>query len=201
MRNEAALKSLAITPRELDVLEALVSGESNKELARTLGVSPNTVKTHIARLFDKLDGKRIDHTRIEFQAGFRNGRATAYRYVKKAVVHPDYRFAGAVSPARVSIDVALLQLDSPIRNGSVQPFSTDSVPRTGDSIGVVSYAHDRSEAPSLQEAQAQPAPPPPLRDTEKQAVRIPDEKRIKHQAPLSKSSPSAPSLSPPQRAT
>ncbi|WP_417479359.1 response regulator transcription factor [Maricaulis maris] len=54
VRNEAALKSLAITPRELDVLEALVSGESNKELARTLGVSPNTVKTHIARLFDKL---------------------------------------------------------------------------------------------------------------------------------------------------
>ncbi|WP_233350722.1 helix-turn-helix transcriptional regulator [Maricaulis maris] len=54
VRNEAALKSLAITPRELDVLEALVSGDSNKELARTLGVSPNTVKTHIARLFDKL---------------------------------------------------------------------------------------------------------------------------------------------------
>jgi len=55
VRNAAALKSLAITPRELDVLEALVSGDSNKELARTLGVSPNTVKTHIARLFDKLD--------------------------------------------------------------------------------------------------------------------------------------------------
>lgn len=55
VRNDAAIASLGLTPRELDVLEALVSGESNKELARSLGVSPNTVKTHLARLFDKLD--------------------------------------------------------------------------------------------------------------------------------------------------
>ena len=54
-RNEAAIRSLGLTPRELGVLEAMVSGESNKELARSLGVSPNTVKTHLARLFDKLD--------------------------------------------------------------------------------------------------------------------------------------------------
>jgi len=54
-RNEAAIKSLSLTPRELDVLEALVSGSSNKALARVLGVSPNTVKTHLARLFGKLD--------------------------------------------------------------------------------------------------------------------------------------------------
>ncbi len=54
-RNDAAIASLGLTPRELDVLEALVSGESNKKLARSLGVSPNTVKTHLARLFDKLD--------------------------------------------------------------------------------------------------------------------------------------------------
>ena len=54
-RNEAALASLGITRRELDVLEALVSGGSNKAIARQLGVSPNTVKTHTARLYDKLD--------------------------------------------------------------------------------------------------------------------------------------------------
>ncbi len=54
-RNEAALASLGITPRELDVLEALVTGGSNKAIARQLGVSPNTVKTHTARLYDKLD--------------------------------------------------------------------------------------------------------------------------------------------------
>jgi len=54
-RNEAAIRSLGLTPRELDVLEALVGGESNKTMARDLGVSPNTVKTHLARLFGKLD--------------------------------------------------------------------------------------------------------------------------------------------------
>ncbi len=33
----------------------LASGQSNKELARTLGISPNTVKTHIGRVFEKLE--------------------------------------------------------------------------------------------------------------------------------------------------
>ncbi len=54
-RNDAAIRTLGLTPRELEVLEALVGGGSNKALARQLGVSPNTVKTHMARLFDKLD--------------------------------------------------------------------------------------------------------------------------------------------------
>ena len=55
VRNDAAIASLGLTARELDVLEALVTGESNKALARTLGVSPNTVKTHAARLYSKLE--------------------------------------------------------------------------------------------------------------------------------------------------
>lgn len=53
-RNDAALKSLGISARELEVLEALAAGQSNKEIARLLGISPNTVKTHIAHLFEKL---------------------------------------------------------------------------------------------------------------------------------------------------
>ena len=54
-RNEAAIRSLGLTPRECEILALLASGRSNKELARALGISPNTVKTHIARLFEKLD--------------------------------------------------------------------------------------------------------------------------------------------------
>ena len=53
-RNDPALKSLGISEREYEVLEALAAGQSNKEIARTLDISPNTVKTHIARLFEKL---------------------------------------------------------------------------------------------------------------------------------------------------
>lgn len=55
VRNDAAIASLGLTGREMEVLEALVTGESNKALARTLGVSPNTVKTHAARLYSKLE--------------------------------------------------------------------------------------------------------------------------------------------------
>jgi DNA-binding CsgD family transcriptional regulator len=55
VRNDAAIRSLGLSPRECEILELLASGQSNKELARTLGISPNTVKTHIARVFEKLD--------------------------------------------------------------------------------------------------------------------------------------------------
>ena len=54
-RNEAAIASLGLSPRECEILALLASGQSNKELARTLGISPNTVKTHVARVFEKLD--------------------------------------------------------------------------------------------------------------------------------------------------
>lgn len=58
--NEAALSSLGITKREYAVLEQLASGQSNKEIAAALHVSPNTVKTHIARLYEKLEvGQRV----------------------------------------------------------------------------------------------------------------------------------------------
>lgn len=54
-RNEAAIRSLGLSPRECEILELLASGQSNKELARTLGISPNTVKTHVARVYEKLE--------------------------------------------------------------------------------------------------------------------------------------------------
>jgi DNA-binding CsgD family transcriptional regulator len=57
-RNGAAISSLGLTPRECEILDLLASGQSNKELARTLGVSPNTVKTHLTSVFTKLEVDR-----------------------------------------------------------------------------------------------------------------------------------------------
>ncbi len=57
-RNEAAIRSLGLSPREVEMLEALASGESNKEIARRFGISPNTVKTHLARVYEKLEVQR-----------------------------------------------------------------------------------------------------------------------------------------------
>jgi DNA-binding NarL/FixJ family response regulator len=54
-RNEAAIRSLGLSPRECEILEMLASGASNKEIARKLGISPNTVKTHAARIYEKLE--------------------------------------------------------------------------------------------------------------------------------------------------
>jgi DNA-binding CsgD family transcriptional regulator len=53
--NQAAIRSIGLTPREHEILEWLASGQSNKELARSLDISPNTVKTHLARLYEKLE--------------------------------------------------------------------------------------------------------------------------------------------------
>ncbi|MFT7592812.1 MAG: protease YdgD [Paracoccaceae bacterium] len=114
-------------------------------------IAPNLVLTAAHCLFDKSSMARIDNSRIEFLAGWRNGRASAYRYVRRAVVHPDYVFNGDVSPERVRNDVALLELQQPIRNTTVTPFETAPRPRKGDKVGVVSYAQDRANAPSLQQ--------------------------------------------------
>ena len=57
-RNEAAARSLGLSPRELEIIQALSAGESNKEMARRLGISPNTVKTHLARVYEKLEVQR-----------------------------------------------------------------------------------------------------------------------------------------------
>lgn len=114
-------------------------------------IAPNLVLTAAHCLYDKSTNERIDHKTVEFLAGWRNGQASAYRGIRRAVVHPDYKFSGSVSSKRVYYDLALLELDQPIRNNAVKPFGTAARPRKGDQVGVVSYAKDRAEAPSLQE--------------------------------------------------
>ncbi|TNF63481.1 MAG: trypsin-like serine protease [Rhodobacteraceae bacterium] len=113
-------------------------------------IAPDLVLTAAHCLYDR-DGARIAPERLQFLAGWRNGRASAYRNVRRAVLHPDYAYNGPIDAARVRNDVALLELSQPIRNPSVLPFQTAERPRSGERIGVVSYAMDRAEAPSLQE--------------------------------------------------
>jgi DNA-binding CsgD family transcriptional regulator len=56
--NRQAFSTLGVSEREQQVLELLAAGRSNKEIALELDVSPNTVKTHVANLFEKLGVKR-----------------------------------------------------------------------------------------------------------------------------------------------
>ena len=54
----ARIRALGITPRELEILQAIAAGLSTREIAAKLFVSENTVKTHSQRLFDKLSARR-----------------------------------------------------------------------------------------------------------------------------------------------
>ena len=54
----AKQEELAITSRELEVLQLIAAGLSNREIADRLCVSENTVKTHSTRLFSKLGARR-----------------------------------------------------------------------------------------------------------------------------------------------
>ena len=56
--NPKAQATLGISARELTVLQEIAAGRSNKEIAAHLNVSPNTVKTHTARLLEKLGARR-----------------------------------------------------------------------------------------------------------------------------------------------
>jgi two-component system, NarL family, response regulator LiaR len=56
--DEGKREDLGITRRELEILELIAQGMSNREIAEKLFVSENTVKTHSSRVFDKLGAKR-----------------------------------------------------------------------------------------------------------------------------------------------
>jgi two-component system, NarL family, nitrate/nitrite response regulator NarL len=45
---------IGLTPRERDIVKAVVDGASNKDIAAQFGVSPQTVKNHLSVIFDKL---------------------------------------------------------------------------------------------------------------------------------------------------
>lgn len=53
--NEAALRQLDLSKREYEILQLLVRGHSNAEIARTLFLSVSTVKTHVSNLYVKMD--------------------------------------------------------------------------------------------------------------------------------------------------
>jgi DNA-binding CsgD family transcriptional regulator len=56
--NPQAAAALGLSERELEVLAELAAGHANKQIAANLHVSPNTVKTHVARVFEKLGASR-----------------------------------------------------------------------------------------------------------------------------------------------
>ncbi|MCB1388448.1 MAG: trypsin-like peptidase domain-containing protein [Rhodobacteraceae bacterium] len=115
-------------------------------------IAPDRVLTAAHCLYDRATGARIGEERLEFLAGWRTGRAEAIRGVTRAAVWPSFDFAEGAALENVAGDIAVLELDRPVRTTSIRPFPVGEVPAaSGDSVAVVSYGRGRAEAPSIQE--------------------------------------------------
>lgn len=57
-RNELEVERIGLTPRELQMLELIAAGLSNKEISERINLSENTIKTHLSRVFEKLGARR-----------------------------------------------------------------------------------------------------------------------------------------------
>lgn len=115
-------------------------------------IAPNLVLTAAHCVYDRASGDRIPADRIEFLAGWRNGRAVAARRARRVVVRDGYEYRSPDRMGRVANDLAVIELEAPIRNTQITPFRLARRPEVGDAVEVVSYAQDRDQAPSLQES-------------------------------------------------
>ena len=114
-------------------------------------IAPDLVLTAAHCLFDTKSGARAKDDSIKFLAGWQGGRASAYRGVRQTVVHASYQHRSREEDQRVGADIALLQLDQPIRHPSIKPFHAGPRVGRGHELKVVSYARNRADAPSLQD--------------------------------------------------
>lgn len=114
-------------------------------------IAPSRVLTAAHCLYDSTSGARIDPARMQFLVGMRNGRATAYRGVRRTVAHPDYVYRDSGWSENSAHDLAVLELDQPVRLPQVPPLPVAALEGRESEVGVVSYAQDRAEAPSLQQ--------------------------------------------------
>ncbi len=73
VRNQEQLPGATLTPRELEVLQALASGAANSKIAEQLFITEQTVKNHVSNIFKKLGVE----TRVEAVLyAFRHGLAS-----------------------------------------------------------------------------------------------------------------------------
>ncbi len=115
-------------------------------------IRPNLVLTAAHCMYDKRTGKRIATNRIEFLAGWRQGRAVAVRQARRVIIHEGYRYNSTRKLQRVATDIALIELDKPIRNSRVMPFGWARSPRVGQKVEVVSYSSTHPQIPALQDS-------------------------------------------------
>jgi protease YdgD len=113
-------------------------------------IAPDLVLT-AAHCVVNEDGSAVPAGAITFRAGLSDGVALVEAPVAQTVVLPGYRKLAVAPPESIRIDVALLQLTTPISTAVIAPFAV-AMPGAGDEVSVVSYADGREEALSWQRA-------------------------------------------------
>lgn len=123
----------------------------NKGFCTATLIKDDLILTAAHCVYDE-SGNLLAAERFTFNAGLRAGRAEATRGVVRLEAHPGYAHEGRETQSnRVAMDIAVLQLDRPIRQTRIQPFPIAARPNAGDEVGVVSYGRSRSEIASLQD--------------------------------------------------
>lgn len=151
----AAAQDMPLQPLETEKQGRGFQGVGRLDLAGTgfctgTLVGIDLVLTAAHCLFDAETGKPLSINDIRFMAGFRKGRAAAYRSARRAAVHPDYVFGSEDTISRVGTDLALVELGQPINQSGVTPIMVERGARALKSVSMISYAKDREEVPSLQ---------------------------------------------------
>lgn len=115
-------------------------------------IRPDLVLTAGHCLYDSKSGERKDPTKIEFRAGWRDGKFVARRFGKSSIVHPKFlsQEGEDLSIDRIRNDVALLVLHDPIQSTHADPFKTDTRAVANSEVSVVSYGQGRNDAASRQ---------------------------------------------------
>lgn len=113
-------------------------------------IRPDLVLTAAHCLYDAENKQQYDPRKIEFRAGWRDGKAVARRFGKHAVVHSSYKNEGDLSAEQVRHDVAVMQLTDPILSTHADPFRYENGANEGAEVSVVSYGKDRNDTPSRQ---------------------------------------------------
>jgi len=114
-------------------------------------IAPNLVLTAAHCVVNPQSNSTFDPEGIQFLAGWRDGRASAYGRARRVVVNPAYSAAHGVTDKTVATDLAVVELAVPMNANGIRPFQRQRQPYIGQSLVVVSYAHDRADAPSIQE--------------------------------------------------
>ncbi|WP_224813582.1 serine protease [Hasllibacter sp. MH4015] len=114
-------------------------------------IAPDVVLTAAHCLYHPETDAAFVPDDLTFSAGLRNGRAAAVRGVRRTVVLPDYTPEIGEEMDMIGADLALLQLQHPISEASIQPIPTGRTGRGDDPVTVVSYGMEREAYASIEE--------------------------------------------------